>query len=127
MPVVDYAGQPDILMRAGITGKWIAGHEHGATSLSVLSNTVEPNVAVPKHLHEYEELVLVEHGEIWVEMGNERLTAGPGRAVIIPAHTPHAWGTVGPGVSRVLFIWPVLEPFAPGKSTYLEGTPPVVS
>ena len=28
---------------------------------------------------------------------------------------------------RVLFIWPVLEPFAPGKSTYLEGAPPAVS
>ena len=31
------------------------------------------------------------------------------------------------GTTRVLFIWPVLEPFAPGKSTYLEGAPPAVS
>jgi quercetin dioxygenase-like cupin family protein len=127
MPVIDYAELPDIQMRRGITGKWIAGHEHGATSVSVLSNTVEPNVAVPKHFHEYEEVILVEQGQIWVEFNNAKLSAAPGQAVIIPPHTPHAWGTLGPDVARVLFIWPVLEPFAPGKSTYLEGSPPAVA
>jgi len=66
-------------------------------------------------------------GEVWVELDKVRLTATPGRCVIIPPHTPHAWGAVGPGAARVMFIWPVLEPFAPGKSTYLEGAPPAVS
>ena len=45
MPVIDYAKMQEFPMRAGITGKWIAGHEHGSTSTSVLSNTVEPGVA----------------------------------------------------------------------------------
>ena len=54
MPVIDYAKMQEFPMRAGITGKWIAGQEHGSTSTSVLSNTVEPGVAVPRHFHEYE-------------------------------------------------------------------------
>jgi len=74
-----------------------------------------------------EEVILVEAGQVWVELDKVRLTAVPGQSVIIPPHTPHAWGTTGPGTARVLFIWPVLEPFAPGKSTYLEGAPPAVS
>ena len=127
MPVVDYAALPEFPMRAGITGKWIAGREQGATTTSVLSNTVEPGIAVPKHFHEYEEIVLVEAGRIWVELGDTRVFAVPGQAVIIPPHTPHAWGAEGPGLARILFIWPVLNPFAPGKSTYLEGAPPKVS
>ena len=127
MPVVDYAVLPEFPMRAGITGKWISGGEHGATTLSVLSNTAEPGVAVPRHFHEYEEVVLVEAGRIWVELDKLRVTAGPGQSVIIPPHTPHAWGTEGAGAARALFIWPVLEPFAPGRSTYLDGAPPAVS
>src|SRR5689334_1320940 len=113
MPVVDYGAMPDILMRAGITGKWIAGQAQGATNLSVLSNLAEPGVAVPRHFHEHEEIVLVEEGEVWLQLGDDRLTAGPGRAVIIPPRMPHAWGTEGARPARILFIWPVLEPFAP--------------
>ena len=62
MPVIDYAALPEFPMRAGITGKWIAGHEHGATALSVLSNTVAGTAAVPRHFHGYEEVILVEEG-----------------------------------------------------------------
>src|SRR5258706_15979577 len=101
MPVVDYAALPEFPMRAGITGKWITGHEHGATALSVLSNTVEPGVAVPRHFHEYEEVILVEAGEVWVELDKGRLAAAPGQSGIIPPHTVHAWGTNGPGSPRV--------------------------
>ena len=39
----------------------------------------------------------------------------------------HAWGNEGPEVLRVLFVWNSPEPFAPGKSTYLEGAPPAVT
>ena len=90
---------------------------------------MEPGVAVPRHFHEYEEVILVEAGEVWVETGQgpaRRLP--PGQCVIIPAaHARMPGATAGPGTARVLFIWPVLEPFAPGKSTYLEGAPPAVT
>jgi len=126
MPVIDYDSLPEILMRAGVTGRWISGHEHGAASVSVLRNWVEPGVAIPRHLHEYEEVVLVEQGDIWVEIDGVRHQCQPGRAVVIPARAAHAWGTLQAKV-QVLFVWPVLDPFAAGKSTYLEGKPPTVA
>ena len=127
MPIIDYGALQEFPMRAGITGKWLSGHEQGATALSVLSNTAAASVAVPRHFHLYGEVILVEEGEIWVQLGDDRLTATPGKSVIIPPRTPHAWGNAGSAAARILFIWPVLEPFAPGKSTYLEGAPPAVS
>jgi quercetin dioxygenase-like cupin family protein len=127
MAVVDYAALPEFPMRPGIMGKWIAGEEHGATTLSVLTNTVAPEFAVPRHYHGYEEVILVQEGEIWVSLEEERSVIVPGQLAIMPPGRVHAWGNAGPEVARVLFVWPVLEPFAPGKSTYVEGAPPRVS
>jgi quercetin dioxygenase-like cupin family protein len=127
MPVVDYATTPEFPMRAGITGAWVAGGEQGATSLSILANTAQPGAVVPRHFHEYEEVVLVVAGGVWVEIGDEKVTAHPGQSVVLPPRTPHAWGVVGPGPARILFVWSILEPFAPGKSTYVNAAPPAVS
>jgi quercetin dioxygenase-like cupin family protein len=127
MPIVDYAALSEFGMRPGIKGKWIAAREHGASTLSVLWNLVEPDTRVPRHYHGYEEVIVVEEGRIWVSLGEDTVYATPGRAAIVPPNQIHAWGNDGPGVVRVLFIWPVLEPFAPGRSTYVEGAPPRVS
>ena len=125
MPVIDYAALPEFPMRQGITGKWISSRERGAAGVGVLANTIQAGCGAPLHRHEYEEIILVEAGAIWVEMDKVRTTARPGQCVIIPANAAHAWGNDGPEVLKVLFVWNSPEPFAPGKSTYLEGTPPV--
>jgi quercetin dioxygenase-like cupin family protein len=126
MPVVDFAQLPEIPMRPGVTGRWLSGRSEGAASTSVLRNWVEPGVSIPRHLHAYEEIVVVEDGEVWVEIDGVRHEARPGRTIIIPAGAAHAWGTTH-DKAQVLFVWPILEPFAPGKSTYLEGKPPTVA
>lgn len=127
MPIVDYAALPEFPMRPGIEGKWLAGREHGSSTLSVLTNVVEPNSRVPRHHHEYEEVILVQTGRVWVDLGEERFDLSPGQAAIVPPDTLHAWGNGGTETARVLFVWPVLEPFAPGNTTYVEGLPPRVS
>jgi quercetin dioxygenase-like cupin family protein len=126
MPIVDTDALPEILMRAGVTGRWLSGSEHGASAVSVLRNWVEPGVAIPRHRHDQEEIVLVEAGEIWAEIDGVRHHAKPGQTVIIPPRAAHGWGTLQ-GKAQVLFIWPELDPFAPGKSTYFEGKPPTVA
>jgi quercetin dioxygenase-like cupin family protein len=126
MPVVDDDALPPITMRPGVAGRWLCGHDQGAAAVSVLRNWVEPGVSIPRHLHEYEEIVLIEQGEIWVEMDGVRHRGEPGRTIIIPPRTAHAWGTLTEK-AQVLFIWPTLDPFAAGKSTYLEGKPPTVA
>jgi quercetin dioxygenase-like cupin family protein len=94
--------------------------------VSILRNWVEPGVAIPRHRHEYEEVALVETGEIWVEIDGVRHRGDPGRGIIIPPRAVHAWGTLQQK-AQVMFIWPTLDPFAAGKSTYLEGKPPTVA
>jgi quercetin dioxygenase-like cupin family protein len=127
MPVVDHAALPEFAMRPGVRGKWLAGRGQGASTLSVLANAVDPDTRVPRHHHAYEEVILVQEGRIWVTLGEETASVSPGQLAIVPPGTVHAWGSEGPGTARVLFIWPVLDPFAPGKSTYVEGAPPRVS
>jgi len=126
MPVVDYDSVPETLMRVGVTGRWIAGHEQGAANTGVLRNWVEPGITIPRHMHDYEEVVLIEQGEAWVEVDGVRHQGKPGRAIIIPARAVHAWGTNQQKV-QLLFIWPASDPFAPGKSTYLDGSKPPVT
>ena len=123
MPVVDTPSLPEIQMRVGVSGKWLCAREQGAANTSVLRNWVEPGITIPRHMHDYEEVVLVERGEMWVEVGGVRHVAKPGRTVIIPARAVHAWGTLTEKV-QLLFIWPSSNPFAPGKSTYLDGSKP---
>lgn len=126
MPIVDYAALPEFLMRPGIKGKWIAARERGSSTVSLLRNLVAPDTSVPRHYHGYEEVILVEEGRIWVSLEEEKFYVSRGQTAIIPPNKIHAWGNDGPGTARVFFIWPVLEPFAPGKSTYVEGSPPKV-
>jgi quercetin dioxygenase-like cupin family protein len=124
--VVESEASRKIQMRPGVAGEWLAGHEQGATTVSVLRNWVEPGVEIPLHFHEYEEIVVIEEGDIWVEIDGVRHRGRAGRTIIVPPRSPHAWGTLK-GKAQVLFIWPVLDPFAAGKSTYLKGAPPVVT
>ena len=123
MPVVDTPALPEIQMRVGVSGKWLCAHDQGAASTSVLRNWVEPNITIPRHRHDQEEIVLVEQGTMWVEIDGVRHVAKPGQTVIIPARAVHAWGTLKEKV-QIVFVWPEANPFAPGKSTYLDGAPP---
>jgi quercetin dioxygenase-like cupin family protein len=123
MPVVDLPAMPEIPMRPGVTGRWLSGARHGASGTSVLRNWVEPGVAIPRHLHAYEEIVLIEQGRMWFDIDGTRHEAQAGQTVIIPPRAVHAWGTFDEK-AQVLFVWPTSDPFAPGNSTYLDGPPP---
>src|SRR5262245_7212254 len=94
MPVVESDSLPELQMRAGVTGNGLCDHETGAPPRGVLRNWVEPGITIPRHMQDYEEVVLVERGEMWVEVGGVRHVAKPGRTVIIPARAVHAWGTL---------------------------------
>ena len=42
--------------------------------------------------------MLVLEGTIWAQVGDERYTVVANHTVIIPPHTPHAWGNAGTGL-----------------------------
>ena len=122
MPLIDHRKVPELQMRPGIRGQFLANHELGASGLSLLTNTVEPGAEVPLHVHTVEETMLVLEGRVWAQVGDERYTVAPHHTVIIPPHTPHAWGNAGPEVAKLLWAFAGPNPF--GDATYLEGEPP---
>ena len=58
----------------------------------VLVNFVhfEPNTEAPMHTHEEEQVVVVLEGEIEFDVDGEVRTLGPGEAIHLPPHVPHA-------------------------------------
>jgi quercetin dioxygenase-like cupin family protein len=122
MPFVDASKIPEVLMRKGIHGRFLAHRDLGATGLSLLMNRAEPGAAVPLHFHQVEETVVMFAGRIWVRLGEERHVLGPDDTVIIPPHIPHAWGTEGDEEARMMWVYSGPDPFS--DSTYLEGAPP---
>jgi len=122
MPFVDGRTIPEVLMRPGIHGRFLAHKDLGASMVSLLMNRADPGAAVPLHMHQVEETVVMFEGSIWVQLGEERRVIGPNDTVIIPALTPHAWGTEGTEAARMMWVYGGPDPFA--DSTYLEGGPP---
>lgn len=125
MPVIDHRTLPEIAMRQGIRGQFLAHKALGATGVSLLTNTVDPGAAAPLHMHTVEETMLVLEGTIWAQVGNERFTLEPHHTLIIPPGTPHAWGNAGEGVAKLLWAFAGPDPFS--DATYLEGKPPTTS
>jgi quercetin dioxygenase-like cupin family protein len=123
MPLINHQSIPEIEMRPGIRGKFLASKEQGARGVCLLVNTVAPGATVPLHKHPVEETMLVLEGTVWVRVGKERHTVGPNHTVIIPAETPHAWGNAGGSAAKLLWAFAGPDPFS--DSTYLEGLPPV--
>ena len=122
MPVIAHQNIPEMQMRPGIRGQFLSHKDLGARGVSLLTNTVEPGAEAPLHMHTVEETMLVLAGTVWVQVGAERYTVGPHHTVIIPAHTPHAWGNAGETVAKLLWAFAGPDPFA--DATYFEGVPP---
>lgn len=109
-------------MRSGIRGRFLAHKDLGSVGVSLLTNVVEPGANAPLHTHSVEETMLVLSGLVWAQVGNERHQVGPNTTVIIPPHTPHAWGNAGSEPATLLWAFAGSDPFS--DATYIEGAPP---
>src|SRR5687767_9810082 len=67
----------------------------GNASTAVLCVELEPGKSGPRHVDMPEEILLVENGEVEIEVGEERAMFGPGSLVLVPAMVPHAFRNVG--------------------------------
>src|SRR5215813_9260528 len=126
MPFVDGRTIPEILMRPGIHGRFLAHKDLGASTVSLLMNRADPGAAVPLHVHHVEETVVMFEGRIWVQLGDERRVIGPDDTVIIPAFMPHAWGTEGTEAARMMWVYggPIPLPTPPtSRANHPSSTP----
>ena len=105
MPVVDYGALPEILMRSGVTGTWIAGHAQGAATVGVLRNWVDPGIAIPRHFHEYEEVLFILRGEGRMWAGETNTLIGPGSCIYLPRGQVHCVENTGSGELRLLGVF----------------------
>ncbi|MEM7252932.1 MAG: cupin domain-containing protein [Pseudomonadota bacterium] len=122
MPIIDHADSPELEMRPGIRGQFLANKTLGSSQVSLLINTVEPGAEAPLHTHTVEETMLVLEGEVWAQVGDERTVVGPNHTVVIPPHTPHAWGNASTTTAKLLWAFAGSDPFSDAE--YLDGTPP---
>lgn len=75
----------------------------GEGGLFVLENVFHQKGGPAKHLHvAQDEWFYVLAGTFIIEVGDERLTLGPGDALLAPRGVPHVWAHVGEAQGRIL-------------------------
>jgi quercetin dioxygenase-like cupin family protein len=57
--------------------------------MTLASVDLGPNVRVPEHHHENEQLGIVIQGSVTFTIGGESRELGPGETYVIPSHVPH--------------------------------------
>ena len=81
------------------------GHEHDVSVCFFLSHN-RPDSGPKLHKHPYEEVFIVQEGDVLFTMGDEQIEAGPGDIVIVPPDTPHKFLSRG-ATHRQISIHPV--------------------
>jgi mannose-6-phosphate isomerase-like protein (cupin superfamily) len=99
-PVIKVADLPK-----GENSEIFNGHEHDAPVSLFLSHH-RPNSGPSLHRHDYEEVFIVEEGDVLFTLGDEEIEAGPGDIVVVPAGTPHKFLSRG-ATHRHISIHPV--------------------
>jgi len=91
-------GDPDVEAHFAFPMFWVTGN----ASTAVLCVELEPGKSGPRHIDMPEEILLVEQGEVEIEIGDEQAVFGPGGLVLVPAMVPHAFRNVGETRARIL-------------------------
>jgi quercetin dioxygenase-like cupin family protein len=92
------AGDPGVEAHFAFPLFWATGN----ASTAVLCVELEPGKSGPRHVDMPEEILLVERGEVEIEVGDERAVFGPGGLVLVPAMVPHAFRNVGETRARIV-------------------------
>ena len=81
------------------------GHEHGATVSIFLSHNMQ-GTGPELHSHPYEEVFVVQEGDVLFVVGDDAVEAGPGDVIVVPPDTPHRFTSRGE-THRQISIHPV--------------------
>jgi mannose-6-phosphate isomerase-like protein (cupin superfamily) len=89
------------------TSALAGGHMEGAAyeaSVSLIFDHSEAGDGPRLHRHPYDESWVVLEGNLIFQLGDDRLSAGPGDIVIVPADAPHKFVNEGPGRASLVCI-----------------------
>jgi mannose-6-phosphate isomerase-like protein (cupin superfamily) len=108
------------------------GADHADVAVSIYLIEAQPGRGAPLHIHEYDEIVIIQEGRSRLFVGNEIREAGPGDILVIKARTPHGFINIGEGVLKQVdvhlnptFKQQNLEPTELSKKAGLVGSPAV--
>lgn len=76
------------------------GAEQGDVAISMFLVEASPGQGAPLHVHEYDEIVLVQEGRSRFVIGDVIREAGPGEILVVKARTPHGFVNAGSGVLK---------------------------
>jgi len=82
------------------------GFEHGAVPVSFILDRSQPGGGPALHRHPYDEVWILDEGEVTFLAGEETLIARPGTVAVVPAGTPHKFRNTGNTPVRMVCIHP---------------------
>jgi quercetin dioxygenase-like cupin family protein len=71
------------------------GADHQNVAVSIFLLEAQPGRGAPLHVHEYDEIVLVQEGRSRFVVGEEIREAVAGDILVVKAHTPHGFVNIG--------------------------------
>ena|SRR5215211_6447186 len=82
----------------------LQGYEYGDTHVSLILVEAPPESGPKLHSHPYEEIFIVQEGQVTFTAGGETIEAAAGQIVIVPAGSPHKFVNSGTGLLRQIDI-----------------------
>ena len=104
------------------------GADHADVGVSLYLIEAQPGHGAPLHIHEYDEIVIIQEGRSRMVIGNETREVGTGDILVVKARTPHGFVNIGEGVLKQvdvhlnpIFKQQNLEPTQLSKKAGLPG------
>jgi len=70
------------------------GKQHGVAN-SILFVNAPPGCQIPRHSHDYDEIIIVQEGRARCTVGGKEHEVSAGDIIPIPAGTPHGFTNIG--------------------------------
>lgn len=107
------------------------GEDHCDVAVSIYLVEALPGRGAPLHIHEYDEILIMQQGLVRLVVGDEIREAAPGDIVVVKARTPHGFVNIADGLSKQIdihasprFEQQNLEPTAASLRAMLPAKPP---
>ena len=85
-------------------GYTFRGSAHGDVPVSVIVDRSRPGEGPALHRHPYDEVWIVEAGEITFTAGDQTLSGAPGTVIVVPAGEFHGFKNTGSGTLQMICI-----------------------
>lgn len=104
------------------------GADHANVDVSIYLIEAQPGRGAPLHIHEYDEIVIIQEGRSRMVVENEIRELGTDDILVVKARTPHGFVNIGEGVLKQVdvhlnptFKQQNLEPTQLSKKAGLPG------